>query len=199
MRVVERNGYRVSDRFDLPEPVFREFVSTRRQHVTEEEKPMQARIQNPAEAAPGALDALLSFAKVASDAAAKAGVPQSTVDLVETRASQINGCAVCLDMHTRAARKHGAADQQLHTLAAWRDSLYFDELQRAALALAEAGTRLADRSEPVPDDVWDRATKQFDEPALVALVLTVALINTFNRLNVMTGQVAGEWTAQYSG
>jgi AhpD family alkylhydroperoxidase len=165
--------------------------------VTEEET-MQPRIQNPAEAAPGALDALLSFAKVASDAAAQAGMPQSTVDLVETRASQINGCAVCLDMHTRAARKHGATEQQLHTLAAWRDSPYFDEPQRAALALAEAGTRLADRSDPVPDDVWDRATKQFDEPALVALVLTVALINTFNRLNVMTGQVAGEWTAQYS-
>ena len=160
---------------------------------------MQARIQNPAEAAPGALDALLSFAKVAGDAAAKAGVPQSTVDLVETRASQINGCAVCLDMHTRAAKKHGITDQQLNTLAAWRDSPYFDEPQRAALALAEAGTRLADRPEAVSDDVWDMATKQFDEPALVALVLNIALINTFNRLNVMTGQVAGEWTAQYAG
>jgi AhpD family alkylhydroperoxidase len=160
---------------------------------------MQPRIQNPAEAAPGAMKALLSFAKVANDAAAKAGVPSSTIDLVETRASQINGCAVCLDMHTRAAKKHGITDQQLNTLAAWRDSPYFDEPQRAALALAEAGTRLADRSDAVPDDVWNMATKQFEEPALVALVLTVALINTFNRLNVMTGQVAGEWTAQYAG
>ncbi|MGA8678907.1 MAG: carboxymuconolactone decarboxylase family protein [Acidimicrobiales bacterium] len=160
---------------------------------------MQPRIQNPAQSAPGAMDALLSVAKVANEAAAKAGVPQSTVDLVETRASQINGCAVCLDMHSRAAKKHGITDQQLHTLAAWRDSPYFDEAQRAALALGEAGTRLADRPDAVPDDVWDMAARHFDEPALVALVLNIALINTWNRLNVITGQVAGEWTAQYAG
>jgi AhpD family alkylhydroperoxidase len=159
---------------------------------------MQPRIQNPAQTAPGALDALLSLGKVVNDAAAKSGVSRSTVDLVETRASQINGCAVCLDMHTRAAKKHGVTDQQLNTLAAWRDSPYFDEAQRAALALAEAGTRLADRSDAVPDDVWNMAAKHFDEPALTALVLATALINTFNRLNVMTGQVAGEWTARYA-
>jgi AhpD family alkylhydroperoxidase len=160
---------------------------------------VQPRIDNPAQSVPGAMEALLSLAKVANQAAAKAGVPLSTVDLVETRASQINGCAVCLDMHSRAAKKHGLTDPQLHTLAAWRDSPYFDEPQRAALALAEAGTRLADRPEAVPDDVWDMAAKHFDEPALVALVLVIALINTFNRLNVITGQVAGEWTAQYAG
>ena len=74
-----------------------------------------------------------------AQAAAKAGIPPSTVDLVETRASQINGCAVCLDMHTRAAKKHGISDQQLNTLAAWRDSPYFDDSQRAALAMTEAG------------------------------------------------------------
>jgi AhpD family alkylhydroperoxidase len=159
---------------------------------------MQARIQNPAQAAPGALDALLSFAKVVEDAASKAGLARSTIDLVETRASQINGCAVCLDMHTRAAKKHGISDQQLNTLAGWRDSPYFDEGQRAALALTEAGTRLADRSDAVPDTVWDMAAKQFDEPALTALVLAIGLINNFNRLNVMTGQVAGEWTARYA-
>jgi AhpD family alkylhydroperoxidase len=159
---------------------------------------MQARIQNPTQAVPGALDALLSFAKVVGDAAAKAGVPDSTIDLVEIRASQINGCAVCLDMHTRAAKKHGISDQQLNTLAAWRDSPYFDEAQRAALALVEAGTRLADRSDAVPDDVWAAAAQQFDEPALTALVLVTGLINNFNRLNVMTGQVAGDWTAQYA-
>lgn len=160
---------------------------------------MEPRIQNPAQGAPGALEALLSVAEVAGRAAAEAGVPPSTVDLVETRASQINGCAVCLDMHTRAAKKHGVTDQQLNTLAAWRDSPYFDEPQRAALALAEAGTRLADRPDAVPDEVWDVAAKHFDEPALVALVLNIALINTWNRLNVITGQVAGDWTAQYSG
>jgi AhpD family alkylhydroperoxidase len=145
------------------------------------------------------MDALLSLAKAASEAAAKAGVPASTVDLIETRASQINGCAVCLDMHTRAAKRHGITDAQLHTLAAWRDSPYFDDSQRAALALAEAGTRLADRPDAVPDEVWGTAAKHFDEPGLVALVLGIALINTWNRLNVMTGQVAGEWTAQYAG
>jgi AhpD family alkylhydroperoxidase len=160
---------------------------------------MQSRIENPALSVPGAMDALMSLAQVASQAAAQAGVPQSTVDLVDTRASQINGCAVCLDMHSRAAKKHGVTDQQLHTLAAWRDSPYFDEAQRAALALAEAGTRLADRPDAVSDEVWDMAAKHFDEPALVALVLNIAVINSWNRLNVMTGQVAGEWTGQYGG
>jgi AhpD family alkylhydroperoxidase len=160
---------------------------------------MQPRIKNPAQSAPGAMNALLSLAKIANEVATNAGVPGSTVDLVETRASQINGCAVCLDMHSRAAKKHGLTDQQLHTLAAWRDSPYFDEPQRAALALAEAGTRLADRPGAVSDEVWEMAAKHFDEPALAALVLKIALINTWNRLNVITGQVAGEWTAQYSG
>lgn len=160
---------------------------------------MQPRIQNPAQAAPGAMEALMSLSKVAKQAAAKAGVPESTLDLVETRASQINGCAVCLDMHSRAAKKHGITDPQLHTLAAWRDSPYFDETQRAALELTEAGTRLADRPDAVPDEVWDVAAKHFDEAALSAIVLNIALINTWNRLNVITGQVAGEWTAQYSG
>jgi AhpD family alkylhydroperoxidase len=145
------------------------------------------------------MEALQSLANVAHEAAAKAGVPQATVDLVDTRASQINGCAVCLDIHSRAATKHGVTDRQLHTLAAWRDSPYFDEPQRAALALAEAGTRLADRPDAVPDDVWDAAAKHFDEPALAALVLNIALINAWNRINVMTGQVAGEWTAHYAG
>lgn len=159
---------------------------------------MQPRIQNPAQAVPGALDALMSFAKVVNDAATKAGIPPSTVDLVETRASQINSCAVCLDMHTRAAKKHGITEQQLNTLAAWRDSPYFDEAQRAALALVEAGTRVADRSDAVSDEVWAMAAKQFDEVALTALVLVTGLINNFNRLNVMTGQVAGEWTAKYA-
>jgi AhpD family alkylhydroperoxidase len=160
---------------------------------------MQPRIENPAQKVPGAMEALLSVANVAKVAATKAGVPLGTVDLVETRVSQLNGCAVCLDMHTRAATRHGITDEQLHTLAAWRDSPYFDEPQRAALALAEAGTRLADRPDAVPDDVWGVAAKHFDEAAMAALVLNIALINTWNRLNVMTGQVAGEWTAQYSG
>jgi AhpD family alkylhydroperoxidase len=159
---------------------------------------MHPRIENPAQSSPEILNALLSLAKVASEASAKAGIPASTVDLIETRASQINGCAVCLDMHSRAAKKHGITDPQLHTLAAWREAPYFDEPQRAALALAETGTRLADQPEAVPDDVWNMAAKHYDEPALAALVLRIALINAWNRLNVITGQVTGEWTAQYA-
>jgi AhpD family alkylhydroperoxidase len=144
------------------------------------------------------MEGLLALSQVVGNAAAAAGISPSTIDLIESRASQINGCAVCLDMHSRAAKRHGVSDQQLHTLAAWRDSPYFDEQQRAALALAEAGTRLADRPDAVPDEVWETAAKHFDEAALAALVFVVALINTWNRLNVTTRQVAGEWTAAYA-
>ena len=160
---------------------------------------MEARMTNPAVTFPEALKSMQGLAKTISTIAHQAGLPESTVDLVHTRASQINGCAVCLDMHTRAAQKHGVTDQQLHTLAAWRGTPYFTEAERAALALAEAGTRLADSAEPVPDEVYRVAAKHFDEPAMCALVLHIALINAFNRINVITGQVAGEWTAQYAG
>ena len=115
------------------------------------------------------------------------------------RASQINGCAVCLDIHTRGARKAGESDERLATLAAWRDAPYFTDAERAALALAEAGTRLADRSDPVPDAVFAEAAKYYDEPALAALVAGIATINTWNRLNVIIGLEAGEWTAQLAG
>lgn len=158
---------------------------------------MQARITNPAQSVPGVLDALLQVAKVANNGAKEAGLPQSTIDLVDLRASQINGCAVCVDMHSRGARKAGETDERLSTLAAWREAPYFTEAERAALALTEAGTRIADRGDPVPDDVFENAAKHFDEPALAALVVHIALINTWNRLNVITGQVAGEWTARW--
>ena len=98
---------------------------------------------------------------------------------------------------TRGAKKGGETDERLSTLSAWRDAPYFTDAERAALALAEAGTRLADRSEPVPGDVFDEAAKYYDEAALAALVVSIAAINTWNRLNVITGQVAGDWTAQY--
>jgi len=160
---------------------------------------MEPRMTNPALKFPEVMDDLQGLAKTVGKVAHEAGLVESTADLVDIRASQINGCAVCLDMHTRAAKKHGVTDQQLHTLAAWRDSPYFDEAERAALALAEAGTRLADGADRVPDEVYRTAAKHFDEPAMVALVLRIALINTFNRLNVITGQVAGEWTARYAG
>lgn len=159
---------------------------------------MQPRMTNPALSVPGALEALQAFSKAADTAAREAGVPQTTLDLVSLRASQINGCAVCLDMHSRGATKRGITDQQLATLAAWRDAPYFDEAERAVLTLTEAGTRLADRGEPVVDDLYDAAAKHFDDQGMAAIVATIAAINAWNRLNVITGQIAGEWTAQWA-
>ncbi|MGA2836647.1 MAG: carboxymuconolactone decarboxylase family protein [Acidimicrobiales bacterium] len=159
---------------------------------------MPSRIPNPALSVPGVLDALQSLSKAAYEAAGQAGLPQSTVELVNLRASQINGCSVCLDMHARGAKKAGESDERLFTLAAWRDTPYFTGAERAALALAEAGTRLADRGEPVPDQVFDEAVAHYDEQALSALIVCIAAINTWNRLNVMSDQEAGEWTAQWA-
>ena len=159
---------------------------------------MQPRITNAAQSVPGLLDALQALNKVTTDTATAAGVPRSTIDLVSLRASQINGCAVCLDMHTRGAMKAGESDERLFTLAAWRAAPYFTDAERAVLALTEAGTRLADKSDPVPDDVFAEAARHFDEKTLAALVACIAMINTWNRLNVITGQVAGEWTAQWA-
>ena len=158
---------------------------------------MQPRIPNPALSVPGLFDALQSLSEAANDAASQAGLSPATLELVNLRASQLNGCAVCLDMHTRGATKAGEADERLFTLAAWRDTPYFTDSERAALALTEAGTRLADHSKPVSDAVFDEAAKHYDEGALAALVVWIAAINTWNRLNVITGQQAGEWTTQW--
>jgi AhpD family alkylhydroperoxidase len=159
---------------------------------------MQPRTTSPAFSVPGALEALQSLSTAVDKAARAAGVPPTTIDLVSLRASQINRCAVCLDMHTRAAARRGVTAQQLATLAAWRDAPYFDEAERAVLALTEAGTRLGDQGDAVPDDLYDAVAKHFDERAMAAIVASIAAINTWNRLNVITGQVAGEWTAQYA-
>jgi AhpD family alkylhydroperoxidase len=144
------------------------------------------------------LDALQSLSKAADEAAGQAGLPHATIELVNLRASQINGCAVCLDMHSRGAKKAGETDERLFTLAAWRDTPYFTDAERAALALAEAGTRLADQGDAVPSAVFAEAAKHYDEAALAALIVCISAINTWNRLNVMTGQEAGEWTAQWA-
>jgi AhpD family alkylhydroperoxidase len=159
---------------------------------------MEPRMTNPGVSVPGVMDALQALSKAANDAANAAGVPRATIELIGLRASQINGCSVCLDMHTRGARKAGLTDERLFTLAAWRDTPYFTDAERAALALTEAGTRLADRAEAIPDDVYQEAAKHFDEQALAAVVVSIALINTWNRLNVISGQVAGDWTAQWA-
>jgi AhpD family alkylhydroperoxidase len=151
-------------------------------------------MNNAAMLVPGAIEALRAF----SEAGSHGGVPEATIDLVHYRASQINGCSVCADMHSRSARKHGASDQQLFTLAAWRDTPYFSEAERAALALTEAVTRLSDKADPVPDDVWNEAARHFDERALASLLVQIAGINAFNRLNVPTRQPSGDWVASYS-
>jgi AhpD family alkylhydroperoxidase len=155
---------------------------------------MEARIQNPALTIPGLFDALQALG-AASNAE---GLSNELRELVALRASQINGCSVCLDMHSRGAKKSGESDERLFTLAAWRDTPYFSDAERAALALTEAATRLSDRADAVPDEVWNDAAKHFDEPALAALVVTIASINLWNRLNIVTGQIAGEWTAQWA-
>ena len=116
-----------------------------------------------------------------------------TLELVHLRASQINGCSVCVDMHARELKKAGETDERLFAVAAWRDAPYFTDAERAALALTEAVTRLSDRPDPVPDEIWDEAARHYDEPALAALVTPDRQINVWNRLNVATRQVAGEW------
>jgi len=162
---------------------------TRPDETLQKEKTMQARLKNPVMLIPGALQALMALDK-STDAA---DVPYLTRKLVHLRASQINNCAVCVDMHARELKKAGEKDERIFALAAWRETPYFTEAERAALALAEAGTRLADRPDAVPDDVWDEAARHYDEKALAALVVQIALINAFNRLNATTRQMVGTW------
>ncbi|HEX6748246.1 MAG TPA: carboxymuconolactone decarboxylase family protein [Longimicrobium sp.] len=148
---------------------------------------MEARMSNPAVLVPEALKALQAL-NVASE---KGGVPVKTMGLVHLRASQINGCAVCLDQHPRMMRKAGETDERLFALAGWRDAPYYSDAERAALALTEAVTRIGDRADPVPDEVWNEAARHYDEQGLASLLLSIATINVWNRLNVATRQVAG--------
>jgi AhpD family alkylhydroperoxidase len=150
---------------------------------------VKSRMSSPVMIIPDAMKALYAL----GEAAGKGGVPRTTRDLVLLRASQINGCSVCVDMHARDLKRAGETDERLYAVAAWRDAPYFTDAERAALALAEAVTRLGDRPDPVPDDVWDEAARHYDEKALAGLLLSIGLINVWNRLNVATRQVAGEW------
>ena len=152
---------------------------------------LEPRMTNPAMVAPGAMEALQALSKSAK----RAGVPQTTAFLVHLRASQINGCSVCVEMHARELKQAGQPDERVFAVAAWREAPYFTDAERAALALTEAATRLSDRADPVPDEVWEDATRHYDEQALAALVIEIAAINTWNRLNVTTRQVAGAWPA----
>ncbi|MGH3445666.1 MAG: carboxymuconolactone decarboxylase family protein [Nocardioidaceae bacterium] len=120
-------------------------------------------------------------------------LPAATLALVEIRASQINGCAVCVDMHTKDAEHAGETSVRLNLVATWREATVFTEAERAALELAEQGTRLADAAGGVTDEVWDNAAEHYDDDQLAALVCAIAVINTWNRLNAITRQPAGDY------
>jgi AhpD family alkylhydroperoxidase len=154
---------------------------------------MQARIESPIFTVPGAMQALQSL----GTAFQQAGVPDTTLYLVELRASQINGCSVCVDMHAHELRAAGESDDRIFCVAAWQEAPYYTDAERAALALTEAATRLADQPDPVPDDVWQEAARHYDEPQLAALVIAIASINAWNRVNAITRQVSGEWVSQF--
>lgn len=154
---------------------------------------MQPRIENPALIVPGALAAFQRLGAVVR----RTGVPPTTLGLVEVRASQINGCSVCLDMHSRELKELGEPDERIFLVGAWREAPYFSDAERAALALTEAATRLADSSDPIPDEVWEEAARHYDETQLAGLVLAIATINAFNRINAATRQITGDWIAQY--
>lgn len=149
---------------------------------------MQSRMNNPVMILPDAMQALQAL----SMSAEQAGVPSDTIALIQLRASQINGCSVCVGGHCRILRKSGETDERLFAVAAWRETPYFTDAERAALALAEAVTRLSDRPDPVPNEIWNEAARHYDEKGLAALLIAVASINVWNRFNVATRQVAGE-------
>jgi AhpD family alkylhydroperoxidase len=149
---------------------------------------MRARMKNPALVL-GAMEPIQGLFK----AVHAGGADPATLELVHLRVSQVNGCSACVDSGTKSARKAGETEERLAAVAAWRDTPYFSDSERAALALAEAATRLADRPDPVPDDIWDAAARHYDENQLAAIVLMIGVTNLFNRLNATTRQVAGAW------
>jgi AhpD family alkylhydroperoxidase len=151
---------------------------------------LEPRITNPVFAVDGAMDAMMAMNKAIS----RVRISPRLLELMSLRASQINGCGVCAVQHPKIARKLGETDDRIFAVAAWRDAPFFTDAERAALALTEAVTRIADSADPVPDDVWEEAARHYDEQELAALVLSIATINVWNRLNVATRQVAGqEW------
>ena len=155
---------------------------------------MQPRLKNPAMTLPGAMESIMRLGK----AVESSGVPRATLELTNMRASQINGCSVCVDMHSRALKMLDESDERIIAVGAWRDAPYYSDAERAALSLTEFVTRLNDREDPVPEEIWKEAARHFDEAALSALVMSIGVINLWNRLNVATRQESGEWTARYA-
>jgi AhpD family alkylhydroperoxidase len=144
-------------------------------------------MKNPATVLPDSMKGIQAII----EAAHHAGVPGPTMELAHLRASQVNGCSPCVYSGAISAKKAGETDERLFAVAAWRETDLFTDAERAALALAESMTRLADRPDPVPDEVWDEAAKHFDEKQMAGLVLWVSTTNLFNRLNATTKQPAG--------
>jgi AhpD family alkylhydroperoxidase len=124
-------------------------------------------------------------------AAVQSALPVATQELVKIRASQINGCGFCTDMHTKDAAAAGEDQQRLTLVAVWREATVFSDAERAALAVTEQGTRIADASGGVSDEVWAEAAKHYDEDQLAALISLIAVINAYNRINVINQQPAG--------
>jgi AhpD family alkylhydroperoxidase len=156
---------------------------------THPELHLQARMPNPAMILPETMPPIKELVA----AIEKGGVPSRTMNLVHLRVSQINGCSFCLDLGTTKSKQAGESDTRLFAVAAWRESPHFNAAERAALALAEAVTRL-DPVDPVPDTIWEEATRHYDQRQMAALILSIALGNTFNRINISVRQVPGSWS-----
>ncbi|GAA3494752.1 carboxymuconolactone decarboxylase family protein [Streptomyces prasinosporus] len=136
---------------------------------------------------------VLKHINSAGRAVTESGLPAATQELVKIRASQINGCGFCTDMHTKDAAAAGETSVRLHLVAAWREATVFTEAERAALELTEQGTRIADAAGGVTDEAWANAARHYDEEQLVALVSLIAVINAYNRINVVNRQPAGDY------
>ncbi|MEU6553468.1 carboxymuconolactone decarboxylase family protein [Streptomyces sp. NPDC046915] len=135
----------------------------------------------------------LKYINSAGKAVSESTLPAATQELVKIRASQINGCGFCTDMHTKDAAHAGETSLRLNLIAAWREAKVFTDAERAALELTEQGTRIADAAGGVSDEAWANAAKHYDEDQLAALVSLIALINAYNRLNVIVQQPAGDY------
>ena len=148
---------------------------------------MQSRMNHPVLILPEAMQALFALNKSIEDK-----LPSKTHKLVHLRASQINGCSGCVDMHAKELQRSGVPLEHIFAVAAWRDTPYFNAEERTALELTENLTRIADQSDPVPDVLWDKVKRHYDEKEISALLLTIAQINNWNRLNVAIRQMVGE-------
>ncbi|MFD1940375.1 MULTISPECIES: carboxymuconolactone decarboxylase family protein [Nonomuraea] len=150
---------------------------------------MEARMKNPATIIPAAQKPIMELMK----AAQSGGLSHELAEMIHLRVSQINGCSFCVDAGYKSLRKLGESDERIGLVVAWRETPYYTDAERAALALAEAATRLADRADAVPDEVWDDAADHFDERQLASILLITATTNLFNRLNAPIRQIAGTW------